>query len=242
MAHRQVRAPALLVGMTLADDMQEAILKIPAGHGARLTTETGRSGTAPGSRAARRWEPNGSACASSLSPAPRRQRPPPAAPPRRTMALGRRGHRRCHLHASHPTRLTSRNRRYDQEGHHPGPWKPPTRRDSRAGKHARRLKTNPSRTPQATTGRFRGPNVSRPSRRCCRCRPAGRSADYRRIQSAAATGHGASSPVSMTLIRSDHSVSMYSSCSTAQESGATSVIHSKRQRPSPVSKTRMHPW
>ena len=54
----------------------------------------------------------------------RARRPPPAAPARRTMALGRRDHRRGHPPAGPPLRLTSRNRHYDQEGEHQGPWNP----------------------------------------------------------------------------------------------------------------------
>ena len=54
-------------------------------------------------------------------PGPRR--PPPAAAPRRTMAVGRRDHRRDRPPAGHPARLTSPNRPDDQEGE-PGAVEP----------------------------------------------------------------------------------------------------------------------
>ena len=83
---------------------------------------------------------------------PRPQRPPPAAPARRTLALGRRDHRRGHPPAGPPVRLTSRNHPYDQEGATTrARGTPPTRRDSRAARHGPHLKITPSRTPQAST-------------------------------------------------------------------------------------------
>ena len=75
---------------------------------------------------ARRWEPKRLrlrlfAVAGRLAS----RRPPPAAPPRRTLALGRRHHRRGHPAASHPVRLTSRNRPCDtRRRNHQGPWNP----------------------------------------------------------------------------------------------------------------------
>ena len=74
---------------------------------------------------ARRWEPKRlrlrvSAVAGRLVPG----RQAPAAPPRRTLALGRADHRRGHPPAGPPARLTSRNSHYDQKGEHQGSWNP----------------------------------------------------------------------------------------------------------------------
>ena len=78
--------------------------------------------------------------------APRPQRPPPAATPRRTLALGRADHRRDHP-GCRPSRPA------DQPEQPPTTRKeqprargtPPTRRDSRAARHGPTLKISPSR-------------------------------------------------------------------------------------------------
>ena len=74
---------------------------------------------------ARRWEPK------RLRPArvrrrraPRAQRQAPAAPPRRTLVLGRTDHGRGHPPAGPPVRLTSQNSYRDQEGETPAPVEP----------------------------------------------------------------------------------------------------------------------
>ena len=106
---------------------------------------------------ARRWEPKRLRLRlfSVAGPA-RARRPPPAAPPRRTLALGQRDHRRDHPPAGPPVRLTSRNSPDDQEGEHQGPWNPahPARQP---GSQARPgAENSPQPTPQASqSGRER---------------------------------------------------------------------------------------
>ena len=81
----------------------------------------------------------------------RLQLPPPAAPPRRTLALGSRHHRCGHPPASPAVRLTSRNRCYDQERTTPGAVEPRHPERQPGPGHARRPKINPSQTPQTRT-------------------------------------------------------------------------------------------
>jgi hypothetical protein len=70
----------------------------------------------------------------------RRLRPPPAAAPGRTLALGQPDHH-CPRPAARPRpRLTSPNRPCDQVGTHQGPWNPAHRRDSRDTRHGSKLK------------------------------------------------------------------------------------------------------
>jgi hypothetical protein len=79
---------------------------------------------------ARRWEPRRLRLRLfSAAGRPRPRQPPPAAQTRRTMALGRRDHRRRHSPAGPPVRLTSQNHPDGTEGAIPGPWNPahPTR-------------------------------------------------------------------------------------------------------------------
>src|SRR6185369_8644606 len=87
--------------------------------------------------AARAWEPKAAAAAPVLcrrTPGPRR--PPPAAAPRRDLALGRSAHRRNHPPASLHTRLTSRKPPLRPGKDQPrARGTPPTRRDSRATRH-----------------------------------------------------------------------------------------------------------
>ena len=78
------------------------------------------------------------------APGPRRL--PPAAAPRRTLALGRRGDRRRHPPAGPPVRLTSRNHPDDAEGAIRARGTPARRRDSRAASHGRHPKIITSRT------------------------------------------------------------------------------------------------
>ena len=101
---------------------------------------------------ARRWEPKRLRLRLfAVAGPPRPRRPPPAAAPRRTLALGRRDHRRDHPPAGPPVRLTSRNRPYDQERRTPGArGTPPTRRDSRAARHDPTLKISHQPIPQAS--------------------------------------------------------------------------------------------
>jgi hypothetical protein len=79
----------------------------------------------------------------------RARRPPPKAPPRRTMALGPRSHGRSHPPAGPAIRLNSRNRNYDQERTTPGArGTPPTRCDSRAARHDLHLNKAPAEHPR----------------------------------------------------------------------------------------------
>ena len=97
--------------------------------------------------AARRWEPQTAAAADlHLRRAHRPRRPPPAAPPRRQLALGPGDHRRDHPPPGPRTRLTSPNHPYDQEGHPRARGTPPTRRDSRAATLTGHRKTATSRS------------------------------------------------------------------------------------------------
>ena len=105
---------------------------------------------------ARRWEPKRlrlRLLRRRRPPGPRR--PPPAAAPRRTMALGRRDHRRDHPPAGPPIRLTSRNSPTTRKENHQGPWNPahPARQPGSQARPHRKI--SPSRTPQASTSRSR---------------------------------------------------------------------------------------
>ena len=91
------------------------------------------------------------AAALHLRRAPRPRQPPPEAPPRRQLALGRPDHHRDHPPPGPRTRLTSRTHPCDQEGHTAGPWNPAPRRDSRAAtltshRKRRRAATSSHRT------------------------------------------------------------------------------------------------
>jgi hypothetical protein len=102
-------------------------------------------------REARRWEPKRLrlrlfSAAGRLVRGGRRLRPPPAAPPRPALALGRPDHRRGHPPASHSLRLTSQNRHHDTEGATPRACgTPPSRRDRRAASHGPHMKIITSR-------------------------------------------------------------------------------------------------
>ena len=104
------------VGMTITEDMQDAILKVPVGSwtpaydgdgqardGAWVADITGMLDLSswPGGMLRRR------------APGPRR--PPPAAAARRALALGRRDHCRGHPPAGPSVRLTSGNHPCDTE-------------------------------------------------------------------------------------------------------------------------------
>jgi hypothetical protein len=82
------------------------------------------AGLGPDDRARRRGPPLGTQTPAPAAVQHRRaagtRRPPAAAPARRTMAMGGRGHRRDLRPAGPPGRLTSRNRPNDQEGETPG--------------------------------------------------------------------------------------------------------------------------
>jgi hypothetical protein len=106
---------------------------------------------------ARRWGAQAPAAAPVRrrgAPGPRR--PPLAAPPRRTLALGRPDHHRGHPPAGHPFRLTSQNRHCDTERATPlGPWnlRPPGATagqpaTARARKITTRRKDGPPRQPR----------------------------------------------------------------------------------------------
>jgi hypothetical protein len=73
-------------------------------------------------------------------------------------------HRRDHPPAGLPARLTSRNHRYDQERTKPqGPGTPPTRRGSRAIRHAHRLKISHPPQPKPDTSRSRNIEATVPA-------------------------------------------------------------------------------
>ena len=78
---------------------------------------------------ARRWEPKRLrlrifTCAGRIVRGGRRLRPPPAAPPRRDLALGSRHHSRARAPARTRTQLTSWNSPATRKENTQGPWNP----------------------------------------------------------------------------------------------------------------------
>ncbi len=132
------------VGMTITEDMQAAILQVP---------EDGWTPAYDGDGKVRQgaWVADISGLLdldgwpAGMRVIVRKERPPPAAPPRRTLALGHRRDRRGRPPASPPVRLTSRNTpttRKEQNTRARGT--PPSRRDSRPAGHRPHQKTNPA--------------------------------------------------------------------------------------------------
>ena len=99
---------------------------------------------------------NGSASPVLRRRAPRPQRPPATAPPRRTLALGHGHHRRHQPPASHPVRLTSRNSPPIRKEQTPGPVepRPPGATAGQPG-ISRTGKSTSAEHPQASRSRIR---------------------------------------------------------------------------------------
>ena len=118
-----VAAAALLVGMTITEDMQDAILKVPAD--AWTPAYDGDGQVRDGAWVADiTGMPDLSSWPGGMRVIVRKERPPPAAAARPALAPGRPGHRCRHPAAGPPVRLTSQNHHFDQGRSYPGPVEP----------------------------------------------------------------------------------------------------------------------